>query len=282
MHTLSLPIPLICLPWLPPSLRTSLLVATGGQPGLDILAAFPEDVRVYAATPEVANWRRICAPCRWAMVGRRASCYVSRQRWFSDGLWLARRIWANVPVGLEDDFPLGALLRACRQRFWSTAPTPAPGWWPSTANQLDRLIASLADGAGRQPGAPQVARDAGRPPQAFTDAVRRIQRYIRGGDVFQVNVSRQVGCDAGAGLEPGRGVCRAAAGQSGAVFRVAAIGRACGWSACRRSGWCGWWMAGGHRPIAGTHPRSRPTRRRRRPATTPDRQRQRTRRGISC
>ena len=90
----------------------------------------------------------------------------------------------SVPVGLEDDFPLGALLRVPAAILVNRA--DASAWLVAEhREQLDRLIASLAEAPAFNPRAPQVARVQEDLPQALPTPCAAFQRYIREGDVFQ-------------------------------------------------------------------------------------------------
>ena len=190
MHTLSLSHTpdLLALAAAEPAHFPCLLQSAGSQ-GWDILAAFPEDVRVYGAGQAAelaADLAALPVGDGWA-----TGELPFRGGWFFYlGYELLEQFEPSVPVGLEDDFPLGALLRVPAAILVNRA--DASAWLVAEhREQLDRLIASLAEAPAFNPRAPQVARVQEDPPQAFTDAVRRIQRYIREGDVFQVNVSRQ-------------------------------------------------------------------------------------------
>ena len=67
------------------------------------------------------------------MVGRRASCRFAAAAGFYLGYELLEQFEPSVPVGLEDDFPLGALLRVPAAILVNRADASA-SWWPSAAN----------------------------------------------------------------------------------------------------------------------------------------------------
>ena len=132
MYTLSLPHApdLVALAAAEPAHFPCLLQSAGSQ-GWDILAAFPEDVRVYGAGRYgglAADLAALPVGDGWAtgeLPFRRLVFYL--------GYELLEQFEPSVPVGWRMIFRWAPCC-ACRRRFWSTAPAPAPGWWPSTAN----------------------------------------------------------------------------------------------------------------------------------------------------
>ena len=255
MHTLSLSHTpdLLALVAAEPAHFPCLLQSAGSQ-GWDILAAFPEDVRVYGAGQAAelaADLAALPVGDGWA-----TGELPFRGGWFFYlGYELLEQFEPSVPVGLEDDFPLGALLRVPAAILVNRA--DASAWLVAEhREQLDRLIASLADAPAFNPRAPQVARVQEDPPQAFTDAVRRIQRYIREGDVFQVNVSRQWDVTLAQALSPAEVFAALRLANPAPFSALLQLGEHAVVSSSPErlvrvvDGWAD------TRPIAGTHPRS--------------------------
>ena len=149
-------------------------------------------------------------------------------------------------------FPLGALLRVPAAILVNRA--DASAWLVAEhREQLDRLIASLADAPAFNPraGWPACRKTAA----GFTDAVRRIQRHIRRiGDGVSGECVAPVDRHAGAGLESPAEVFAALRWlKSGAVFGAVAIGRACGGQLVAGAAGAGGGWLGGH-PADCRHP----------------------------
>lgn len=165
------------------------LLQSAGAQGWDILAAFPDSVRHYGQ----AEAGQLHADLAALPVGDGLAegALPFRGGWFFYlGYELLNQFEPSVPAPLDDDFPLGALLRIPAAILVNRA--DASAWLMAERPELlDRLIACLADAPIFDPRQPRVELIEEDPPLVFTDAVRRIQRYIREGDVFQVNVSRQ-------------------------------------------------------------------------------------------
>ncbi|MDN5869462.1 MAG: aminodeoxychorismate synthase component I [Nitrococcus sp.] len=93
-----------------------------------------------------------------------------------------------VPIALATRMPAAVIRDHEQRRTWLVAET-------EHADLLDRIEADIRMLAGRRPFAGRDGVLAGalaeEPEPRYLDAVRRIKRYIRAGDVFQANLSRR-------------------------------------------------------------------------------------------
>ncbi|TCP12581.1 anthranilate synthase component 1 [Crenobacter luteus] len=168
--------------------RFPFLLQSSGDKGWDMLLALPSEMRRYAGDEGSAFVADLAAigcepvdnPHRLPFTGG----------WFVfAGYDLLSSFEPSVPAALPDDFPLAVLARVPAGVLVNRADGEA---WAvaETAAQLAELAASLAEApafAARPVELVAIGEDE---PTAFTDAVVKIKRYIRDGDVFQVNVSR--------------------------------------------------------------------------------------------
>ncbi|KZE32695.1 aminodeoxychorismate synthase component I [Crenobacter luteus] len=168
--------------------RFPFLLQSSGDKGWDMLLALPTEMRRYAgdegstfvADLAAIGQEPVDNPHRLPFTGG----------WFVfAGYDLLSSFEPSVPAALPDDFPLAVLARVPAGVLVERA-TGAAWAVAETAAQLAELAASLAEApafAARPVELVAIGEDE---PTAFTDAVVKIKRYIRDGDVFQVNVSR--------------------------------------------------------------------------------------------
>jgi anthranilate synthase component 1 len=230
------------------------LLQSSGDKGWDMLFALPSALTLYQAEDAARFVEDLAALPHEPVDNPHGLPFTGG--WFA---YLAYDLLSvfepTVPAALPDSFPIAALARVPAAVLVERSSGTA---W--AVAETEELLSVLNDKLG------QVAGFAAKPialhsigedePTAFTDAVVRIKRYIREGDVFQVNVSR--GWEAQ--LEHG----------IGGADLFAALRRAnpAPFSALANFGHCqivsssperlvrvkdGWVDT---RPIAGTHPRS--------------------------
>lgn len=230
------------------------LLQSSGDKGWDMLFALPQSLRLYSADDGAAFVADLAAlpitpvenPHRLPFTGG----------WFAYlGYDLLSVFEPTVPAALPDDFPLAALARVPAALLLER--TSGTAWAVAeSAKQLTELRAKLAAAKPFVPKPVAISAISEDEPTAFTDAVVKIKRYIREGDVFQVNVSR--GWEAQ--LEQGI--------QAPDLFAALRRANPAPFSALADFGHCqivsssperlvrvqdGWVDT---RPIAGTHPRS--------------------------
>ncbi|MFT3792384.1 MAG: aminodeoxychorismate synthase component I [Rudaea sp.] len=91
---------------------------------------------------------------------------------------------ALTPAALALRCPVAAVVDRLAQKTWLVAEAGQEHW-------LDVLTADLAEPAGTAAAALPQARIEEDDPQRFLDGVARIHEYLRAGDTFQVNLSRE-------------------------------------------------------------------------------------------
>ncbi|WP_054284776.1 aminodeoxychorismate synthase component I [Gulbenkiania mobilis] len=161
----------------------------------------------------------------------------------------------TVAPAVPDSFPLAALARVpaaflvdrARQQAWLVAETT------TAAQSLRALLLSAPTLAPRPVVLERLDEDA---PAQYTDAVVRIKRYIREGDVFQVNISRGWQATLAEDVQPADLFAALRRANPAPFSALADFGHAQIVSSSPerlvrvRDGWAE------TRPIAGTHPRS--------------------------
>lgn len=168
--------------------RFPYLLMSDGRTGWDILFAVPRTVRVYAdgeADAFVADLQAI-EPC----LVEPSHGLPFHGGWFVFlGYEVLSAFEPKVAAPHADDFPLAALARVPaailidrgHQQAWALAEDDE-AW--------SVLQQGLQQHAGYQPRPLKMLSLSEDDPEWYTDAVRRLQRYIFEGDVFQVNISR--------------------------------------------------------------------------------------------
>lgn len=173
-----------------PALFPTLLQSVAHQ-GWDILFALPRHTRLFqqhegrelvaalAALPVVADAAPLDTPLPftggWVF-------YLAYE--------VLHQFEPTVPAPHTDAFPLAALARIPaailvdreQQQAYAVAETEA---------ELQQLLQTLSSAPAWQAPALTMTALSEDPPQAFVEGVVKVQRYIREGDVFQVNLSRQ-------------------------------------------------------------------------------------------
>jgi anthranilate synthase component 1 len=163
------------------------LLMSAGDSGWDILFALPRQVRLYADGETPALLADLRALETEPLTPRPALPFYGG--WFVFLGYEVLQAFEPKVATHQDDFPLAALARVPAAllterksgRSWAMAEDP------DSFAQLQRL---LADAVPFVPKPPQLVALSEDPPERYTDAVRLIKRYIREGDVFQVNISR--------------------------------------------------------------------------------------------
>ncbi|AXK39704.1 aminodeoxychorismate synthase component I [Crenobacter cavernae] len=168
--------------------RFPFLLQSSGDKGWDMLLALPAAMRRYGSDDGAAFVADLAAIEREPVANPHGLPFTGG--WFVyAGYDLLSSFEPTVPQALPDGFPLavlarvpaGVLVNRATREAWAVAETP---------EQLADLMVTLAEPTGFEPRAIELAAIGEDEPAAFTDAVLRIKRYIRDGDVFQVNVSR--------------------------------------------------------------------------------------------
>ncbi|MFP5411199.1 MAG: chorismate-binding protein, partial [Gammaproteobacteria bacterium] len=169
------------------------LFAGSGDSGWDVLFAFPREAASFGTTDEPAALQ-----AHPAMQLRPQPAADVQGLPFSGG-WLCALsyelgAWFEPSAGRAEDstaFPVAWLVRIpaailfdrARRRCVLMAEADVPGL-------LDRMEADLGAAPSTIPPLPALRRLDEDAPARFLDGVARVQRYIRAGDVFQVNLSR--------------------------------------------------------------------------------------------
>lgn len=172
--------------------RYPFLLQTLGDSGWDILFAFPQPPGVQSASPFFA-----VLDDEWKKAARPYSENIDlpfRGGWFVyAGYELLHELEPSVsPRTLEDDFPLGMMVRVPaalmvdrrQQRTYLFAE-------PEYAECLDVMRADLSNAPPVPDGSVHVTNLAEEDGELFLHGVSRIKEYIREGDVFQVNLARR-------------------------------------------------------------------------------------------
>lgn len=168
--------------------RFPYLLMSDGRSGWDILFAVPRSVRVYADGEAEAFVTDLQAIQPGAVTETHGLPFHGG--WFVFlGYEVLSAFEPKVAAPHADAFPLAALARVpaailidrSSQQAWAMA-EDAAAW--------DALQQGLQQHAGYQPKPLKMLSLSEDAPEWYTDAVRRLQRYIFEGDVFQVNISR--------------------------------------------------------------------------------------------
>lgn len=161
----------------------------------------------------------------------------------------------SVPSALPDSFPLAALARVPAAVLVNRA--GGQTWLVAEqAEQLEQLAEHVSAAPALSPRAVSLAALEEDPPEWYTEAVRRIKRYIVEGDVFQVNISRGWRAKLAENLSAAELFAALRRANPAPFSALADFGRAQIVSSSPerlvrvRDGWVE------TRPIAGTHPRS--------------------------
>lgn len=203
--------PVLALPGIPdllalhrrnPRRYPFLLQTLGGYPGWDILFAFPQLQLPHASSPSSGNSAPFLSQldCLWkehaalAVSDPAAAHLPFRGGWFVYlGYELLHELETSVARKSDgDDFPLAWLARIpaallvdrSKQQAWAVAEDGHAGC-------METMLADLAEMGGASSVSIVVKDLAEEEPQQFLDGVARIKRYIREGDVFQVNLARR-------------------------------------------------------------------------------------------
>lgn len=175
-----------------PAYFPCLLQSSAGQ-GWDILLAAPQEELIYRSPADGSEfWRRLQSlPLRPAAA---PSPFPFTGGWFAFLSYeLLHTLEPVVPGWPQQDFPLACLLRIpaaiLLQRDSGQAWLLAEAEF---ADQWQALRQRVAEG-GPQPRGPAVVplQVQEEDPQSYLDGVEHVRRYIREGDVFQVNLSRE-------------------------------------------------------------------------------------------
>ncbi|BBP04846.1 hypothetical protein TPL01_12570 [Sulfuriferula plumbiphila] len=176
--------------------RYPVLLETASGGGWDILLAFPQQTLLFkndqaeqCLSQLDAAWQAACC-----MADTAIGHLPFRGGWFLYlGYELLQGLEPAVPARPADaDFPLAAIMRMpaavmVNRRSGETWLFAETGY----ASLLDALAGDMA-GLRSIPDSPVTLCDLHEAPaQDFLDGVAQIQRYIRAGDVFQVNLSRR-------------------------------------------------------------------------------------------
>ena len=171
-----------------------LLQTAGAQAGWDILFAFPQRVRRFSLGEQGALH---ALAQEWTTAGgapHDSSGLPFHGGWFLYlGYELLHEIEPSVAVRPADPvFPIAAIARVPAavvvNRREGRAFLVAEGEYQSCLDMMETDLARPARWSARAPKVETVAED---PPRQFLDAVARVKRYIREGDVFQVNLARR-------------------------------------------------------------------------------------------
>jgi anthranilate synthase component 1 len=169
-----------------------LLQTTGAQAGWDILFALPQRIHRFALG-EVGALDALAR--EWAEAGNaahEASSLPFRGGWFLYlGYELLQEIEPSVPARSADaSFPIAVIARVPAAVVVDRRAARA-FLVAEEAGQLEELATAVEQLEATQPIALRLAELIEEPPQAFLTGVKRIQDYIRDGDVFQVNLARR-------------------------------------------------------------------------------------------
>jgi anthranilate synthase component 1 len=169
------------------------LFAGSGDSGWDVLFAFPREAASFGTTDEPAALQahpamqlrpRPAADVQGLPFAGGWLCALSYElgAWFEPSAGRAEDSTA-FPVAWLVRIPAAILFDRARRRCVLTAEADVPGL-------LDRMEADLGAAPSTMPPLPPLRWLDEDAPARFLDGVARVQRYIRAGDVFQVNLSR--------------------------------------------------------------------------------------------
>ena len=165
------------------------LLQSSGSTGIDLLLALPREPRLYFEG-DGAQFVSDLASLPLAPVPHPGSLPFIGGWFVYLGYELLHTFEPSVGTPLPDPFPLAALVRhpaaIVVDRDCQTATLVA-----ETTTELAELTAALATTAGWQAQPLTLQHIEEDDPARFTEAIGRIHDYIRDGDVFQVNLSRQ-------------------------------------------------------------------------------------------
>ncbi len=180
--------------------RYPALLQTLGRDGWDCLFAFPESIETGFSLAEGRGFfERLDR--RWLVerqpLALESAALPFRGGWFAYlGYELlhgiepsvpARALAGTVPLFWLARVPAAILIDAEKKTTWLFAE-------PGREHLIETMRQDLAHAEAERPPAPVFGLGAGlreEAPEQFLDGVRRIQAYIREGDVFQVNLSRR-------------------------------------------------------------------------------------------
>lgn len=171
--------------------RFPYLLMSDAASGWDVLFALPRALRLYAEGEALACLADLQAlPVTAAPADDAPHGLPFRGGWFVFlGYEMLAAFEPTVPPALPDAFPLAAIARVpaallidrSAGRAWAVA---------EEADDLAVVIDAARAVKPWQPAVPVLRALEEDAPQRYTDAVVRLKRYIRDGDVFQVNISR--------------------------------------------------------------------------------------------
>ena len=231
------------------------LLQSAGDTGMDILFALPAQQTIYHAG-QAAQCAQDLASLPIDPAHTQDARFPFIGGWFFYlGYEMLHHFEPSVPPALDDGFPLAVLARVPAAVVVERA-TGQAYLMAETAALLAQLQAKIATATALVSKPLAILALEEDDPAVFTDAVKKIKHYIREGDVFQVNVSREWRA------------CLPAQTQPADVFRALRLANPAPFSALAdfgeqqivsssperlvrvQDGWVD------TRPIAGTHPRS--------------------------